>query len=171
MLPDSPLLVKCRHCKALVWINDLEQVGELNGWEAPSDKDVAARFEDVRPVATPPLRDYFKVLAAGVSDPEKEQYLRLRAWWAGNDKRRNVLDPTPLSIVEVRNLRAFAEILDGTDDNDRITKAEVMRELGLFAEADSLLAAPFDDGFAKAVAIIRDLIAQRITAVSEMNCE
>jgi hypothetical protein len=169
MLPDAPWLVKCPHCAALIWLDELELVGTMQPWEPP-DGDTAD-FKDARPVAAPSLQDYFAALSTPTADGRKERYLRLRAWWAGNDPRRNTDHAGSMSDGEIANLRAFLPFLDDADGNDRVTKAEVLRELGMFAEAASLLLSPFNDDLGQAVAIIKDLTQQRVAAVKELKFE
>ena len=82
MLPDEPWLVKCQHCGELVWIDEQEYVGEVELWGQQED------FKDALPYVAPSAHDYFIFFQKGVFDSEKERYLRLRAWWAGNDARR-----------------------------------------------------------------------------------
>lgn len=167
MLPDQPWLVKCQHCGAVVWIDEQEQVGEIDPW-GPRDQDVA-KFREALPYASPSTQDYLAGLAKGISDKQKERYLRLRAWWAGNDQRRQEAHAEPMSNEEISNLRAFAPLLDETNENDRITKAEVMRELGMFTEAKALLSNFFSKELSQAVAIIRNLTKQQISSVREMK--
>lgn len=62
-------------------------------------------------------------------------------------------------------------MLDEVEDYDRIMKAEVLRELGEFNEAESLLATKFDEELTQAVAMIRDLNQRRIAIVAEMKFE
>ena len=84
MLPDAPWLMKCPHCDTLVWIDEQRQLGELDPSEARArDTD---RSADARSALTPTLEDYAGFLEAGVSDKEKERYVRIRTWWAGNDR-------------------------------------------------------------------------------------
>ncbi len=167
MLPDQPWLVKCSHCSAIVWIDEQKEVGKIEPW-GPRSR-TADEFKDARPASTPDLHDYIGCLTAGVSDKQKEKYLRLRAWWASNDIRRDSDRATPLTEIETANLRAFLSLLDEKSDNDRIMKAEVLRELGLFEDAESLLATQFEEGLMQAVGIIRSLNQQRSTAVEEMK--
>jgi hypothetical protein len=169
MLPDQPWLVRCGHCGALVWIDEQRQVGEIEPW-GPDAGD-AGGFPDARPASTPTLRNYASLLEVGVSDRRKLRYLRLRAWWAGNDSRRDVDHPMPLDALEVQNLREFLALLDEGDGGDRLMKAEAYRELGDFAEAENLLGTEFDDELSEAVSIIRDLTRSRISAVAEMRLE
>ena len=99
MHPDMPWFVKCPHCKGLMWIDELEEVGEIQPWdielfenEDELPEELREMFSDVKYKAKlydfPELQDYFAELKKGNSDREKEQYLRMRAWWAGNDKKR-----------------------------------------------------------------------------------
>jgi hypothetical protein len=167
MLPDEPRLVKCRHCGSLVWIEEEKQVGEIDPWCSENPGNDA--FEDARPAKTPTLRDYVGFLKAGISDKEKERYVRLRAWWAGNDGRRKSNKTKPLTSFESNNLRAFATLLPEADDNDRLMKAEALRELGQFEEAEKLLAAEFESEFAKVVSTIRELNEKRNAGVAEIT--
>ena len=129
----------------------------------------------------------FGLLEQGIADPEKERYLRIRAWWEGNGKQRGDLDwlwpetnqpvidepkdqiKHPLSDKETRNLQALAEILNETDANDRLMKGEIMRELSRFDAASALLEGPFEEGLLRAVAIIKKLIEKRDPFVAEMR--
>ena len=167
MLPDQPWLVKCTHCNTLVWIDEQKQVGETDLWASDSKE----KFPDARPASTPTLQEYAHFIEAGVSDKNKERYLRLRAWWAGNDSRRETGQATPLDSFEVQNLRAFVTLLDEAEDNGRIMKAEVLRELGEFGAAEKLLATDFGEELLQAVSIISDLNQKRIAAVTEIKLE
>ena len=69
----------------------------------------------------------------------------------GNDPRREAGQPIPLNSFETQNLEAFLALLDETEDNDRIMKAEVLRELGAFDEVQNLLNTEFDDELKQAV--------------------
>ncbi len=109
------------------------------------------------------------MLEKGFSDHKKERYVRLRAWWAGNDGRRSAKARSPLSDSEKANLRRLADLLDEAGGHDRIMKAEILRELGQFDEAMSLLTQPFDDELSRAVAIIKDLVAKKDQFVAEIT--
>ena len=169
MLPDQPWLVKCQHCGTLIWIDEQTQVGEIAPWG--SETDDRNRFPEARPGSIPTLQDYADFLDAGESDKNKERYVRLRAWWAGNDPRRETGQSTQFDSFETQNLRAFLALLDEAEDNDRLMKAEVLRELGEFNEAENLLATEFDDELTQAVSVIRDLNQKRIATVAEMKFE
>ncbi|MEI7729361.1 MAG: hypothetical protein WCO56_07300 [Verrucomicrobiota bacterium] len=161
MLPDQPWLIKCPHCAALVWVDEQEQVGEECEYQL-SDVENSLGCE------TPSLQDYLAFLAKGVFKRDKEQYLRMRAWWAGNDQRRLNPNAEPMTEEERTNLRALSVLFDEKNEQQRIMKAEALRELGQFAEAESLLGRPFHPELAEAVAIIRQLVVQKEIAVREM---
>ncbi len=84
MLPDQPWLVKCPHCGALLWIDKLEVVEKT--WAGDDDRE----GDECRRYQLPNLQDYFTKLRKPRFGKEKERYLRVRAWWAGNDQRRRV---------------------------------------------------------------------------------
>ena len=125
-------------------------------------------FKDALPYVAPSANDYFIFLQKRVCDSEQERYLRLRAWWAGNDARRDGEEPSPLSDDEIANLDAYAALLDESDENDRIIKAEIMRELSQYDDAITLLSTPFREQLAYAATNIRNLSVQRIPFVREI---
>ena len=163
MLPDQPWLVVCPHCHAPLWIDEQRKLGEVEVGDPGYDE-----FKDADCVV-PSVDDYFATLEGDVATPEKERYARLKAWWAGNDRRRTSADEIPVSPRETANLKAIAEFLNESDDGDRIMKAEVMRELGCFEDARKLLARSFDESLARAVAIITSLVEAGDRYVREMK--
>ena len=167
MLPNRSLLLKCNHCDNLVWINEQAELGETGPWEP--EADVTLRFPDARPPSTPTLQEYADFLKAGMSNKKKEFYVRLRLWWAGNDDRRESEQPTPLDSFEIENLRAFLALLDEAEEDDRLMKAEALRELGEFAKAEELLDFKFDEEMTHAVDVIRELIKNRVATVAEIK--
>lgn len=165
-LPDEPWLVKCPHCSTLVWIYEQRQVGEIEPWGAGGQG--VKNFKDARPASAPTFSEYSAFLSDGVDDREKERYVRLRAWWAGNDSRRDGVHFKPLTDVETANLRELSALLNEQEDNDRLMKAEALRELGMFGEAESLLATEFQEELMQAIEIIRNLNQSRKATVAEM---
>lgn len=165
MLPDRPLLVMCPHCHVPLWIDELEKLGVVGPWG-----DEEGQFKDARRYETPSLDDYFALLAIGVGEPKKERCVRVRAWWAGNDKRRAPgASEMPITSREAANILALALTLDESDARDLLMKAEAMRELGRFDDTLSLLAKSADAGTAQAVEIIRSLSEKRDPYVRAMR--
>ena len=169
MLPDQQWLVKCQHCGTLVWIDEQMKVGKIDPWG--SEPDNGKKFPYARPASTPTLQEYADFLEGGVSDKQKERYVRLRAWWAGNDTRRVSEESAHLNSFETGNLRTFVTLLNEAEDDDRLMKAEALRELGEFGSAEKLLSTDFEDGLLRAVSIIRRLNQKKVTAVAKMEFE
>lgn len=169
MLLDNSWLIKCQHCASLVWIDEQKQVGQIEhkGPFAPVDE----RFSNARPGFTPTLQDYADFLETCKNNQDKERYVRVRAWWAGNDSSRNTDKIPPLDAFEAQNLRALLNLLDEDNDSDRIMKAEAFRELGQFADAEKLLEYKFEKKLLKTASFIRELNRKQITTVAEMKFE
>jgi hypothetical protein len=166
MLPEQPWFVKCPHCQALLWIDELKEIGKVDWFSNENN------YKDAKPYDTPVLHDYIAELKKQNLGKEKELYLRLRAWWAGNDRRRDIgNEKIPLSKDEQNNLQALYESLDSSDENDRIMMAEIQRERGKFKEAEELLQNPFSNELLPAASIIKNLIRKRDPFVAEMQIE
>ena len=75
------------------------------------------------------------------------------------------------TIFETENLRSFVTLLDEAEENNRIMKAEALRELGEFADAEELLATKFEDELIQSASLIRTLTQNEITTVEEMRFE
>jgi hypothetical protein len=186
MLPDQPELVKCPFCKALVWLEELQVVGDkgTNRFEGfVPVKDPSAALDITRPFKLPNKNDYFRLLKVKIDSDEREAYLRLRAWRAGNDKRRRsehgplkfkkkIGKPLePLSYAEIKNMKELICILDAQDDGERLLKAELFRELGFFAQCLNFLAKPLGDEYRPAAALIGELAARQDPWVREIKLE
>lgn len=186
MLPDEPELVKCPFCKALVWLEELEEAGDkvINNFEGDAPvKNPHLDLNITRPYKMPSKNDYFRLLKDRIGNDEREAYLRLRAWRAGNDRRRTsehgpkkfrkktgkALEP--LSYAEIKNMKELICILDGQNDEERITKAELFRELGFFSQCLGCLAKPLDGEFKAAADLIRQLALKKDPWVREMTPE
>ena len=164
MLPDQPRLVLCPHCNASLWINELEELGEVEFSDNRPNK-----FKDAISYKIPSIDDYVALLEKGLSSQEKERYVRLHLWWADNDVRRTSVTEVPISAREASNMTAFAEMLDETDADDLVMKAEVMRELGCFDDARVLLAKSADKNMRHAVKFIKGLVVKGDRYVREMR--
>ena len=109
-------------------------------------------------------------LDAGVDEKSKEIYARVRAWWLGNDSRRGSTDPSVLTSMEIANLRCLSNLLDESNHQERLVKAEILRELGEFELSLQLLGR---DGFpvqlADAALSIRNLAEERNAVVRELK--
>ena len=91
-LNDESWFVKCPHCQALIWIDEQDTIRLfcLSGKNWKKNMEDAYNYEDAKAYDRPKPQDYFTELKKSNLGREKERHLRLRAWWAGNDKRRGV---------------------------------------------------------------------------------
>lgn len=165
MLPESHALIRCPHCQALLWIKEQNILGEID-W---GDRNV---YPQARDYIVPTFKDYWALLESGDYPPEQERYLRLHVWWIGNQPRRKNVAPAPLTASEVTNLRHLAALANDADEEDQVMKAEILRELGEFAEALALLEKPFKNPeLLQSSFIIRDLARAGDAAVREITTE
>lgn len=167
MLPDQPWLVKCGQCNALVWIDEQRKAGEIY-WDRPPTKS-DAKFKSAVSTMDPSFEDYLTVLAEPISDARKENYIRRRIWWAGNDRRRKRGKAVPMSDQEVENLRAYIACLNEIDEDERLMKAEAFRELGMFTEAKELLSGAFSEDVEYVATFVKKLADKRVAAVKEIK--
>ena len=166
MLPDQPWLVKCPHCQKLIWIDEQKEVARIPPFNQNKD------YKKARSYDLPELEDYFSLLEEKNLNQEKELYVRIRAWWKGNDVRRgNKKNPSGLTKKERANLQTLFKVLDPVDDNQRILMAEIKRELEDFDGAVELLDKTFPDRFSHFVSTIRKLAKERNPFVAEIESE
>ena len=82
-------------------------------------------------VLAPSEKELLGFLSGPVLPRDKELYVRVWAWRSANDAWRRVPNATPaFSKDQVQNLKALSDMLDETEPNQRILKAEIARELG-----------------------------------------
>ncbi|MCM0083182.1 hypothetical protein L4X63_16475 [Geomonas sp. Red32] len=130
----DPKLAVCPHCKTLHWTESLEKQGEVHCAEQV--------WEDGRKTllcSLPSVKDYRSLLGNGVTGT-RERDARVGLMWKYNDQRRRESSKAPgPSTAERENLVALARILDEEAGGALLLKAEIMRELGRFTDARTLL--------------------------------
>lgn len=162
MMPSYPPLARCPHCGTVLWLPAAEKIGteppgeaEMPGIEDPPDPTEQDLLEASR---TPPV---------GAQD--REMFIRIEAWHAANDPRRqdghaNVT----LSPESEANMKALSRLLATEDPEQRIMKAELAREMGLFDETERLLDFPFKEDLIPTVRFIRKLALEQDRSVAEV---
>ena len=140
MLPQPPAVVRCHRCRRFYWLEAAEGRGVLEAYSPSPGPDADAIPE----VEEPTEDEYYQALEEGLAaSPEEERTLRLLAMWRRNDAFR---EEQQLVLVDVTsppewrgNLEALNVLVDEESDDDRLLKAEVLRELGEFAAAAEIL--------------------------------
>lgn len=124
--PFTPFL--CRSCGGVLWINELDRI------RATNDND-HGRFQRPR---VPDFYEYLEIAKSLTDTPRLEIYVRQLAKWLANDDYR--FDGEAASGGRCRpNLDALLQLLDETDPKDRVEKADVLRTMDRFDEAQILL--------------------------------
>jgi hypothetical protein len=163
MNPETPPFIWCRHCQQGYWLADAKRVRNVGRTSGLDNQRLEAEDQIHEPTAeqyyevlethnfagrrrTPgrsSLGWFLRLLFENTSvQREREKTLRVLAWWRHNDAYRNRFStdnpPPVLTDACKRNLHALIAMLDATD-NDRIMRAELLRELGNFAASKAEL--------------------------------
>ena len=162
MRPDYPWLVKCPKCGTLFWIDESKKLGER--WYPEKT------WPDAIDPSKPTEADLLSLLGAEKLPKEKELYVRRRSWWAANDAIRwNEEATSSLLPAQEANLQVLANLMDERKPDERLTKAEIFRELKKFDDCIALLTQPFDDARkAEVAAFIKKLAEQKFWTVREI---
>ena len=175
MLPTSPELTRCSEAGRFFWVEDAHVLGKVGFM---GDKPYPETWNTATEIRFLTEEEYLDALAAGAaSTPERELRLRIMAWRAGNDCSRGhpgALAPIASKTVAPcrtptfpagsrarQNLETLARTFHPKDDNERILQAEMLRELGRFAEASELLSVPFPQSYAPVIRSIQDRVRLR----------
>jgi hypothetical protein len=153
MLPDTNWLMKCPYCKDLFWPELFVPIAT--------------------PRTTPDEEDYFLYLSQSCPDSaEKELYVRIRAWWAYNDKYRTGTNPyDAMWDLQQENLQELLGLLSVSNEHERIQSAEIHRELGDFDKAMELLDFEFSEDYSSGADQIRDLSKRKVSGVRQLKAE
>jgi hypothetical protein len=165
MLPDEPWLRKSLSEGVLFWSDECEKIGQH--FDRPGELE-REEWRDLDYAVEPSEEDYFEALDADVANSgERMRYLRMRLWWLGNDPIRKDKEKR-LSEPHLANLRQLADLLSDDDPNQRLMKAEVLRELSRFDDALHVLKRIFPEDYSQAVARIRQLAEQGMATVATL---
>jgi hypothetical protein len=174
MLPHPPAVVKCSQCPECYWLSGAETVGEYDPWDReapPADPS----WKNVESIEEPTEEEYAKALAGTLaSTPKEVRSLRILAWWRANDPYRNQLDlmrvsRQPHSKSFRSNLESLVGLMKDGEVNDLLMKAEILRELGRFDEAESVLRRVISPSYAAVAQQLRELCEQKDTGVRELQ--
>jgi hypothetical protein len=140
--PDELLRIGEGNEIELFWREDCEEVARISHFESKGGK-----WDDVEFAEAATESDMMYALAWGIADtPKKEKALRMDFWHAGNDHIRYEGDKK-LPQVHLDNLKILVGMISGEEPIDRLMKAEIYRELGMFEEALKTLDYKFEGDF------------------------
>ena len=163
--PGPDIIRECPKCRILFWIDEAKKRGEQRGW----DKD--KKWPNATKPILPTEADFVSLLGGAELSQKKELYLRRRAWWAANDVTRTNKSATARwSPTQEANLQVLANMMDEKNPDQRITKAEILRELKKFDDCINLLSQSFEEKrHAEVAAFIKGLAEHKASTVKEIK--
>jgi hypothetical protein len=167
MLPITPEVVACPHCRKVQWINDLKEAGEIpgpRGFGVPRP-EYDKTFDHQPFIELPFADEYLEFLKSEKLLNDQELYLRWMYWHLMNDSRRNDPDASPLSFDEVANLKRLSVLIKLGNESSRLTIAEIHRELGDFVSCEKVLDHDFSEELIPAAQTIYFLQEEKISVV------
>jgi len=170
MLALPPAVIKCQHCEKSYWLTDAEKVGtvKLRGEE---DQKAHPEWTAAKQIEEPTEGDYYSAIEANLAkDRGQEKLLRILAWWRRNDAHRTQ-EEIKVSVSDTcrENLEALLRLIDQENDEDRLMKGEVLRELGQFEDAKQVLNSVASAKHAYIVRQIISLCANKESRVSKFQ--
>jgi hypothetical protein len=175
MMPEPPTVAVCGTCGEPYWLAEAEELGHIgSGWGEDDDEGGDPAWASAPRVQEPSEAGYYAALASGLAkDPEQEKTLRILAMWKRNDPLRDApQDVGPgLSAAARQNLEALANLLDGDADDERLMRAEALRELGDFDAAKQVLETVESSDYAWVVERFRELCDERDSVVRELTAD
>ncbi len=142
MLAEPPAVVRCHACAKGYWLADAE-IGVVER-DFRAKEPVPEAWKTAPEVNEPSAGDYLLAIEAGLAkDEAQEKWLRTLAWWRANDSAREwrfAAESTPASPDGFRrNLLRLIDLLTDDTDDDRLVRAEGLREMGKFAAGEQAL--------------------------------
>jgi hypothetical protein len=165
MLDVPPPFVRCKSCSKFYWLRDV-----INGERT----ETASTNSNADYIVGATEGDMYAALNAGqIEKGEDEKQLRILAWWLSNDPYRRTGQTSPitneaLAAYRVKNLQSLLQLLN-TSDNEKLMKAEILRELGLFKAARLQLDTVSDSRYSKVVEQFRALCDAGDRQVRQLN--
>jgi hypothetical protein len=164
MLPITPLLVACPHCKSSIFWPTAKEVDSYETYDLTGIFDVGemllenlalraekkakkvkyldvARYEQASPA------QIVEFIQDGRFDSSYKLPLRLLFWQRCNDERLE-FGRVDLNFDELENLQRLLLLIDQISDSHLLLRAEIFRELGEFSDARRILDFDFDEALA-----------------------
>jgi hypothetical protein len=160
MLPTTPLLAACPHCKSVVFWPETTTVASYETYiprffssAEPEPKQIEYEKQqfalETKYKGEPGYADATSTqVAAFLKNNElsekHEHSLRMQFWWLFNDDRMG-LNREALSPEEQKNLKKLLQLIGPGSDSMMLLSSEIYRELGQFEEATHCLDFDFQE--------------------------
>jgi hypothetical protein len=143
MLSENPDLTKCKQCHTFFWLSKLIEIGSIDYSARKERTNISYEWRYAKNAEFLNISDYFKALAQGLAENKGEEiYIRKKIWWAYNDRIRNSENIFKSKNDEKRwadNVNKLLALLDKTNVNEQIMRAEIHRNLGNFEQCIEIL--------------------------------
>jgi len=132
---EPPQFVRCSACAACYWFEDAAHLDDESFDEEAAEREGMPWLQEADEA------DMYRAPAAGgTAVGPHERRFRVLAWWSSHDPLRTEHPEPPAvdpALAQARGLKlqGLLRVLDPTEINDRIMRAEVHRELGDFDAA------------------------------------
>ncbi len=137
-IPTGAAIRRCTSCGRFHWLRDLRELGEIDFFE-PNVKPPEAWTKAPFVPTDLPESTWFEALDAGLGRTIAEEIrLRYEAFMAANDELRYRDDGRHRDATR-ENMKRLDALLARRRGDDLLLRAEILRELGRFAEARRLL--------------------------------
>jgi hypothetical protein len=131
MMPVFPQITICHDCDTIFWLNETNETGMWHWGEKTNpawENAVYARFLSIE--------EYFSALEMNLANNKADEfYIRQQIWWGFNNahryKNESNTDASE-NILWTVNIHKLLGLLDSSNNNDLIMKAELHRNLGNF---------------------------------------
>jgi hypothetical protein len=136
--PDYPTLTKCSKCNTIFWLNKSNETGAYN--MNPSLNEKLKNIEKARFLNVYEYCDAIESILFNTKMEEKN--LRLEIWWCFNDRDRKgeqLFSSEADKLIWNKNALILIELLDANDINQKISIAELYRNLGNFEKCQEIL--------------------------------
>lgn len=167
---DAPMfrsrhaLMKTREDGLLFWVEDCKEVARVSHSERITDQ-----WKEVDRPNPATEADFMYAIAWGFGDtPKKEKRLRIDLWHAGNDHLRSG-EKQALPVIHLENLKNLLSLLSEENQMERLMKAEVYRELGMFDQSLKTLDFEFEENFHITRNALMKLALAKSAQVAEIN--
>ena len=131
MLPEFPRIVKCKKCNTFFWLIEENEV------------TLSKKNKNIEEAVFLTIYEIQEAIDLNISKNNKElEYLRIRLWWALNDKIRendNIGFDKNEKILYESNCKILIELLDKNNLNEKIMIAELFRNIGNYNECKKIM--------------------------------
>lgn len=160
MFPAFPLITKCSKCNTIFWLNSetKTETKNPNGFNWANFLTISELFS--------------ALILDENSKKENEIIIRRKIWWAFNDRLRN--NKEFFNSVEEKklweeNIYKLIPLLDNNIIEERITIAELYRNIGDFEKCLEIIETIPEDEFDWLIKLFKEQIQKKNTMLFNLN--